>query len=78
MIAEHERVVLKTDVPEDGLKQGDVGTVVHVFPEEQAYIVEFLTLQGETVAVSTYPAEAIRPVESHEVANARRMGKVAS
>ena len=78
MIAEHERVVLKTDVPENGLKQGDVGTVVHVFPEGQAYIVEFLTLQGETVAVSTLPAEAIRPVDSHEVPSARRMGELAS
>jgi hypothetical protein len=31
MIKEHERVVLKRGFPEQGLKTGDVGTVVHVY-----------------------------------------------
>jgi hypothetical protein len=30
MIKEHERVVLKKEVPDHGLKTGDVGTVIHV------------------------------------------------
>ncbi len=31
MIAEHDRVVLTSDLPENGLMAGDVGTVVHVY-----------------------------------------------
>jgi hypothetical protein len=39
MIKEHDRKVLKSDIPAEGLKAGDVGTVVHVYrggltPEE--------------------------------------------
>ena len=31
MTKEHDRVVLLKDVSEEGLKAGDVGTVVHVY-----------------------------------------------
>ena len=34
---EHERVVLKTPVPAEGLEAGDVGTVVHVYSDGRAY-----------------------------------------
>ena len=33
MLKEHERVVLTTSLPDDGLVAGDVGTVVHVYPD---------------------------------------------
>lgn len=53
MIKEHERVVLKGPVPAHGLEKGDVGTVVHIYKDEQAYEVEFVTLDGKTAAVVT-------------------------
>ena len=53
MIKEHDRVVLKKSVPEQRLKAGDVGTVVHVHGKGEAFEVEFLTLNGETVGVAT-------------------------
>lgn len=53
MIKEHERVVLKKGIPEQGLKTGDVGTVVHIYKKGGAFEVEFLTLHGETVAIAT-------------------------
>jgi hypothetical protein len=31
MIKEHDRVALKTSVSGQGLKAGDVGTVIHVY-----------------------------------------------
>ncbi|MCY2951841.1 MAG: DUF4926 domain-containing protein [Planctomycetota bacterium] len=37
MINEHDTVVLNTDVPTEGLQPGDVGTVVHIYPDAQAY-----------------------------------------
>jgi len=37
MIKEHERVVLKSPVPDKGLEAGDVGKVVHVYRDSEAY-----------------------------------------
>jgi hypothetical protein len=51
MIKEHERVVLKSPVVEKGLEAGDVGTVVHLYRDGEAYEVEFVTLDGHTAAV---------------------------
>ena len=49
------------------LKAGDVGTVVHVHPGRDAYVVEFTTLDGSTVAVATVPASQARPATSEEI-----------
>ena len=48
MINEHDLIVLTTDIQDqDGdLKAGDVGTVVHVHPGHEAFVVEFTTLHG--------------------------------
>jgi hypothetical protein len=58
-------VILTRDVPEDGLRAGDVGTVVerHTPPTgmtEEGYSVEFFDMTGNTVAVATLPASALR------------------
>ena len=50
MIKEHDRVVLKKSVPDEGLKAGDVGTVVHVHDKGRAFEVEFLTLDASRPA----------------------------
>lgn len=71
MIKEHDRVVLKKAIPEQGLKTGDVGTVVHVYKKGKTFEVEFLTLHGETVAVATFTASQVRPVLKREITHAR-------
>ena len=71
MIKEHDRVVLKKSVPKQGLKAGDVGTVVHVYNKGEAFEVEFLTLHGETVAVATLGASQVRPVQKRKITHAR-------
>jgi hypothetical protein len=71
MIKEHDRVVLKKSVPEQGLKAGDVGTVIHDYNKGVAFEVEFLTLHGETVAIATLDASQVRPVQKREIAHAR-------
>ena len=73
MIKEHQRVVLRTRVPEEGLESGDVGTVVHVYRDGQAYEVEFVTLEGQTAAVVTLEASQVRPVTSREITHAREL-----
>jgi len=57
-------VILTRDVIEHGLRAGDVGTVVerHTVPglPEEGYSVEFFDMTGNTVAVATLPASALR------------------
>ncbi len=71
MFKEHERIVLTKDFPEHGLKSGDVGTVVHVHGNGEAYEVEFLTLDGHTVAVVTVLSAHARSVNNKDVTHAR-------
>lgn len=73
MIKEHDRVVLKKSIVEQGLKAGDVGTVVHMHRKGEAFEVEFLTLTGETVAVVTLTAAKVRPILKREITHARLM-----
>ncbi len=68
---EHERVVLTTDLPERSLEAGDVGTIVHTYAEESAYEVEFVALDGQTVAVVTIPGNKLRDVRHNELTHAR-------
>jgi hypothetical protein len=71
MIQELETVILDRDVPEQKLRKGDLGTVVFVHGDGAAYGVEFVTLDGQTLAVVTLPADAVRTVASGEIAHAR-------
>lgn len=73
MINEHDRVVLTIDLKNDKLAAGDVGTVVHVYDERKAFEVEFVALDGETVAVVTLEYTQVRPVEHGEITHARRV-----
>ncbi len=73
MIKEHDRVVLTTAVPGEGLTAGDVGTVVHVYGDGRAYEVEFITLDGQTAAVVTLEASQVRSVAPREITHARLM-----
>jgi Domain of unknown function (DUF4926) len=73
MINEHDRIVLKTDLPAEGLKAGDVGTVVHLYQDGLAYEVEFTTLDGNTAAVVTVEKSQVRPVRRREITHAREL-----
>ena len=57
-------VILTRDVPESGLRAGDVGTVVerHVGSgvADEGCSVEFFDMTGNTVAVVTLAASALR------------------
>ena len=72
MIRELDSVVLTVDLPEHGLKEGDVGTVV-LSHGDAGYEVEFMTLGGETLAVVSLSKYRVRPVGSREIAQARAL-----
>jgi hypothetical protein len=73
MIKEHDLVVLGAAVPDEGLVTGDVGTVVHIYRDGQAFEVEFTTLEGKTAAVITVEASQVRPVGEREISHAREL-----
>ena len=73
MIKEHDCVVLLHDVPEDGLKAGDIGTVVHIHEGGAGYEVEFMTLTGATITVTTLMASQVRSISPHDVAHVREL-----
>ncbi len=70
MIHDLDTVVLTTDLLEHGLKAGDLGTVV-LLHKPSGYEVEFMTLDGETVAVVSLSPDQIRLVHRREIAHAR-------
>lgn len=71
MIRERDTVVLTHDLPEYGLKKGDVGAVVHCYGDRAAFEVEFVTAEGRTVAVLTLTEADIRPMGNGEILHAR-------
>jgi hypothetical protein len=73
MIKELDSVVLATDLPEHGLSKGDLGTVV-LLHGDAGYEVEFMTLEGETLAVVSLRADQVRSISPREIAHARTVG----
>ncbi len=71
MINELDRVVLTKPVSKLRLEPGDVGTVVLVHESGKGFEVEFVTLDGETYAVTTLSADDVRPISHNEIAHAR-------
>lgn len=71
MIRELDLVVLSRDLPDVGLRAGDMGTVVHIHRGGVGFEVEFATLTGETLAVVTLPADSVRPIGPREIAHVR-------
>ncbi len=77
MIRELDTVVLTHGLPDQGLKSGDVGAVVHAYEEGMAFEVEFVTAAGRTVGVLTLRPEDIRPMASTEILHVRELAKTA-
>lgn len=70
-MSEFDLVVLEDDLPGGRLRAGDVGTILTVYNNGQAFEVEFVTLTGEAVAVETLLPHQIRPVRPSEMLTVR-------
>ena len=65
------------DVPPDsplalvgeGLRKGDIGTIVCMQGEGEAFDVEFLEPGGRTLAIATVLASQARPATKEDIAN---------
>ena len=56
-----ECVQLRADLPDHGLKTGEVGTIVHVFDTADAYLIEFVNDDGSTRALAELTPRQIAP-----------------
>ncbi|HBP88459.1 MAG: DUF4926 domain-containing protein [Nitrospira sp.] len=71
MIQELEEVILKFDLPQNGLQRGDIGTVLAVHEDGSGYDVEFTALNGETIAEVTLTDFQVRQAHKGEIAHVR-------
>ncbi len=62
MIHELDLVRTVDAVPEINIPAGYLGTVVGVYPVNQAYEVEFLNANGETIGVVTLAANQVQAI----------------
>jgi hypothetical protein len=67
---ELDTVVLLRDVPDAGLRAGDVGAVVQVYGAE-ALEVEFVTIAGRTQALRTLGVADVRPIADDDLPGVR-------
>ena len=76
MVRELDTVVLTHAIKEHGLESGDIGAVVHCFPEGTAFEVEFLTAEGKTIALRTLEETDLRPLGGSEILHVREFTPV--
>lgn len=65
-----DTVVLDRDMPEQGLRRGDLGAVVEVY-DPDALEVEFVTASGRTEALVTLSVDDVRAVEDGDLITVR-------
>ena len=80
-IQDHDRVILERSLPDLGLRKGDLGTIVMVHRDAggvhgdtDGFEVEFMTLDGETVGVTTLLPSDVRPIGKWDISHVRQLG----
>jgi hypothetical protein len=69
-----DTVVLVRDLPQHGLKAGDLGAVVEVYPPD-TLDVEFVTAAGRTKALITLKSSAFRAIQDSDLIAVRSTGR---
>jgi Domain of unknown function (DUF4926) len=76
------RVALKTDVSEQGLRRGDLATIVEYHKgrpgQEPGYSLEVFNAVGETVAVITLRESQIEALSAQEILHVRPLAAAAA
>ncbi len=73
-----KRVALKIDIPDQGLRRGDVATIVEHLPAkdgESGYALEVFNAIGETIAVIMVPESAVEPLTADKIPSVRPLAK---
>ena len=74
---ELDTVVLNRDLPDHGLRSGDLGAVVQVYSPE-GLEVEFVTVSGRTQALVTLDVRDVRPVSDEDLLSVRTLTRGAA
>lgn len=72
-IKELDPVALTCDLPEHGLKRGDVGAAVLLHSDGEAFEVEFVGYDGHTVALITLEHTQVRPLRASDIPHVREL-----
>ena len=73
MVRELDTVILTRDIAGHALKRGDVGVVVHCYPDEKAFELEFVTGEGTTVGLLTLTGLDFRLMGQGDILHARKI-----
>ena len=69
-----QRVAFAVDVPDDGIRKGDVATIVECFDKPRpGYALEVFNAVGETVAVVAVPETSLEPLSEDERLHVRHV-----
>ena len=68
-----DTVVLARDLPEHGLRAGDLGAIVEVHPSDE-FDVEFVTASGRTSALVTIKLSDLRAIADSDLVAVRSTG----
>ena len=71
-----DTVVLVRDVPNAGLRKGDLGAIVEVYGPN-AFEVEFVAASGRTQTLVTLAASDLRHVDDHDLIAVRHLERAA-
>jgi hypothetical protein len=71
-----DTVVLNRDLPDHGLRSGDLGTIVELYPPDGLEI-EFVTASGDTEAVVTLTEADVRAVSANDLVSVRSVNRPA-
>jgi 3-deoxy-D-manno-octulosonate 8-phosphate phosphatase KdsC-like HAD superfamily phosphatase len=79
-ISLNTRVALSVDLPEHGLKAGDIATVVefHEAKGRKGYSLEIFNAAGDTIAVIAVEESQIVPLRNDEILHVRHLDKLAA
>lgn len=73
-----QQVALAKDVPEKGLRKGDLATIVDRHPTykgEPGYSIEIFNAVGDTIAVTVVPEPFLRKLAPDEILHVRSLVK---
>ena len=73
-----KRVALRVDLPEHGVRKGDVATIIEHLPGkdcEDGYALEVFNAVGDTIAVITVPQSAVVPLTTDVIPSVRPLAQ---
>ena len=73
MMQELDTIVLIHDIEHYGLHEGDIGVIIYCYESGESYEVEFVTADGNTIAVLTLTNVDIRPMHRKEILHVREL-----